>query len=187
MSKTVLLDVDGVLGSFVDLYLDAFYEITGELITADKFTNWYCEDCPFFGETADKMGLLPSELSALMHRETSRPGRCYNLKPYEEAQNAVERIRVAGARIYAVTSPWDSPTWCAERTDWLRKYFRIQRGEVIFTSAKHLVRGDIFVDDKASNVSSWLKTNQSGKGFVFKAPYNPDGVGWEPIVKAVAA
>jgi 5'(3')-deoxyribonucleotidase len=72
--------------------------------------------------------------------------------------------------VYFVTSPiHSSPTWAYERRKWLIKWFGHEQGsKVVFTSHKHLVAGDVLVDDKPGNLENW----NHGCRVLWDAPYN---------------
>lgn len=82
--------------------------------------------------------------------------------------------------IIFVSVPYDlSPTWCYDRTKWFKKSFLkdISR-ELIYTASKHLIRGDILIDDKPSNIVNWNKTIYSEfpdkYGILLNQPWNKD-------------
>ena len=51
-------------------------------------------------------------------------------------------------------------------------YFDLDR--FIFTKYKHIVRGDIFVDDNIRNVRKWQEENPDGQAFLMTAQHNKD-------------
>jgi hypothetical protein len=86
---------------------------------------------------------------------SSSRGRCRSTRAHEGGEELGE--------IYIVTSPWNSnPTWTHDREEWLYRNFGIPYNRVIHTSAKYLVRGDVFIDDKASAVAKWRDAHPSG-------------------------
>ena len=55
------------------------------------------------------------------------------------------------------SSPWENPTALGDKLAWVKKYFggdgqeNIFFRKVIFSSVKHLNRGDILIDDRTAN------------------------------------
>ena len=89
----------------------------------------------------------------------SAPGFCATIKPYPSVPADLDALRSVG-RVIAVTAPLDigagvcAPHWMAERYEWLR-YFGFDKKDIIFASEKSFIDGNVFVDDKASNVAAW--------------------------------
>jgi len=108
-------------------------------------------------------------------------GWCASLPVYPGAQEAVRELS-ARADVYIVTTAWHgSPTWCHDRTQWLHDHFGISRQNVIYAWAKHLVQGDIFVDDKPSNVREWCEHFPGGVGFVWNGWLEERNRDMEPL------
>jgi 5'(3')-deoxyribonucleotidase len=101
------------------------------------------------------------------------------------------------ADVYIVTSPWNSnPTWTHDREHWLEANFGIPHSRVIHTSAKYLVRGDFFIDDKASALDAWMERGGWGRKGVavhWETPHNrregwlgPSTNQWAELAEMVA-
>jgi 5'(3')-deoxyribonucleotidase len=60
--------------------------------------------------------------------------------------------------------------WMTERTEWLGDYFGWTKAEVVFTSAKYLVIGDAFLDDKPEHVANWTAHHPNGLGMLWRIP-----------------
>lgn len=154
--KTVLLDCDGVMADFVGHLRNLLAQrghVIGEVVEYDFLRG--------FGEV---VGNIAREL--LKDPETWR-----TLPAYDEAIDGVDRIQ-HHARVAVVTSPWLScREWTHARHAWLRREFDIEARDVIVTSAKELVRGDGFVDDRPETVEAW-RLAHGAHGFVMDRPYN---------------
>lgn len=187
---TILLDCDGPLADFTGAYLSAFCDETGRVATEELVDRWDIHECEFFVYAADQIGLDASALRRLVDAHVVRPGFCSSIKPRPEAQHAVFRLHEI-ADVYVVTSPWHSSvTWMHERLHWCVRHFGIAPGHVIQAGRKHLIRGDIFVDDKPSHVAEWQAAWPLSAALLFDLPHNrqsaPFGVvraGWPTIVE----
>lgn len=151
----VLLDADGPLFDFTRGYLDALNEVIPGRYKITMVDRWAIDQCAFFARAAKRAGLTVSQLKARVTELVVRPGFTESLRVQPGAKNAVAHL-LEIAEVYVVTAPWDSsPTWMHERMHAVHRHFRIPRAHVIQTAAKHVVHGDVFVDDKPSNVREW--------------------------------
>lgn len=105
-------------------------------------------------------------------------GSWMDMEPIPGARGVVEAFRRAGHRVVFVTAPWESCVeWAYARTSWLKHEMGADPRDVVITSAKELVRGDVFVDDKIENVAAWREEDYPGRlrGYLWDAPYNRKG------------
>jgi 5'(3')-deoxyribonucleotidase len=89
------------------------------------------------------------------------------------AKKGVRHLRNFGHQIVWVTSPWESCSgWERARRAWIREHFGDD--DIVITSSKGHVQGDVFIDDKPKNVREWRKSNPRGRALLFSAPHNLD-------------
>lgn len=147
----LLLDVDGIVVDDRQTYL----ELANKLFNRPIVFNRVCWDF------LDAMGLNPEErvqLEKAIETDLEFP---LKLKPYPDAIEAVHEIRRMFPKliIQFVTSDWKAhPQWVYQRRIWLKNHFEKYTqlsDHAVFTNQKHQVYGDIFVDDKPSNVLNW--------------------------------
>ena len=173
MKPTVLLDVDGVVANFVDetlLKLRTEFDIYAEH-DSSNWPVWSIADYTRFtsmGPKCPSRQVINTCLSMIWNNDNFAAG----ISPYDGAVEGVESLMEI-ADVYFVTSPiWTSETWTYDRALWLRTYFGIDNSHIIFTSSKHLVRGDIFVDDRPETVEKWKQHNSPAYAVVWNQPYN---------------
>lgn len=174
MTPIILLDCDGPLSGFTDAYLVALALETGCRHTHEEVDRWAIHECDFFGAAAKLAGFdSASALRRCVDERVTRPGFCEDIAVQPGAQEAVARLSEIG-EVFVVTSPWDSsPTWMYERLHWVAKHFpTIGRRRVIQTAQKHLIRGDVFVDDKLSHVAEWSEAWPNGTAVLFDMHHN---------------
>lgn len=71
------------------------------------------------------------------------------------AITAVKRLR-KNFDVYVLTRPWDQAEHpYMDKKNWLRKYFPELADKIIPTACKHLVYGDVLVDDHMLFLKSW--------------------------------
>lgn len=187
----ILLDCDGPLADFAGAYLRALDEETGYKHTPEEVDRWEIHDCAFFVYAARQVGLEPSELRRRVDAHVLRPGFCDSIQPQPGVRIAVEKLKELGD-VYVVTSPWySSTTWMHERLHWCARKYGIHRAHVIQAGRKHLIRGDVFVDDKPSHVEEWARHWPEGKAILFDMPHNRSHAanlargGWDDVLQAV--
>jgi len=157
---TLLLDADGVFVDFVKGFLWAIKEATGKTFTEDQITGF---------DIAKALGLSDEEIKATYAK--MQPGFCRALDPIPGAIEAIQRLNII-TDLFIVTSPLSAvPTWTSEREAWIKQHLGFHHSRVIHGSAKHLVRGDFFVDDRAENCEAWNMHN-SGIAVMWKRPWN---------------
>lgn len=159
--KCVLLDVDGVLADFVSRYLDLVEEVTGRRYTHADVTEF---------DIGKALGFTPEQSKTIA--SGIRTGFASSLEPLPGAIDAVKRLREV-AEVYIVTSPWNScETWMSERERWLRVHFDFPHSHVIHGSAKHIVTGDVLVDDRHDTCVKWRDAHPGKTVVMWQAPWN---------------
>ncbi|UOF77286.1 5'(3')-deoxyribonucleotidase [Caudoviricetes sp.] len=101
---------------------------------------------------------------------------CRHMPVYPGAVEFVATLREF-AEVVAVTSPFVGVrNWEADRREWLYEHFYISPKDVIFAHRKELVRGDVLVDDKPSNVEAFAR-EPGQTGLLFTQPWNARHLG----------
>jgi 5'(3')-deoxyribonucleotidase len=143
--KTILIDCDGVLSNFSEMAVGIIKEQFGIDVVCDG-KNWdyfdYPEILPIKGKIWDYI--------------CGTPGIIRGLKKYNYADELISRLREIG-HVICVTSTPRSQYYPSERFMWLIEELGFARKDVIIGYHKHLVWGDVFIDDKPSNVVSWTR------------------------------
>lgn len=159
----ILLDCDGILADFIGGVLPLIHRVTGRQAAREQITAF---------DFAASLGLNPDEAAAVKRAIGCSDRFASTLEAYPGAIEGVGTLREV-ADVYIVTSPWNSnPTWTHDRETWLRRHFGIPHSHVIHGSAKHLVRGDVFVDDKTETVVAWQAAHPSGRALRWSTPHN---------------
>ena len=142
----VLFDVDEVIADFVGGVLDAVRDELGFDFHHDHVTQW---------DIRESLGFTREQWAPVQERIIA-PGFASSLRPLPGAVDVVKSI-ASRHDVYFVTSHYrSSQTWVHERDDWLeRKFGHTLGGRVVHTAHKHLIAGDVLVDDKPENVEKW--------------------------------
>ena len=158
MTAPILIDADGVLCDFINPFLDMANKVTGLNKTVHDLAGW------------DMLPMYPPEKHAEILENLVKPGWCLGLKPYPGAREAVEELRTM-FKVYCVTAPWTSETWCWERTKWLIDNMGFDKHEVIHAHDKWLIHGHTLIDDKAETLVKWCEATGM-VGILITQPYN---------------
>ena len=160
MKKELLLDCDGVLSEFLDDFIKVCNSVLLTSYKRSDVTDWDIVKC-----------LNDPRLDDVLLHEVDHHDFVMNLKPLDGAVAAVRALREIHD-VIIVTAPFErSKTWIPQRIEWLKKHFDISPRNIIFTSRKELICGDVFVDDHPENVLAWSR-RQRKSGFLMNANYN---------------
>lgn len=167
MRPHVLLDVDGVLGNFIE----AVFVKLQEMLPLDAQATLRHDDV----QTSEMFDSLPLELQRFknaVYDQLRAEGGCMSIPVYDGAKQGVSLLRDI-ADITIVTSPLNgSKTWVYERELWLGYHFGIERKDIVHTSKKYIVDGDVFVDDKLEHAESWAKKHPKQHAVIWDRKYN---------------
>ena len=158
--KRILIDVDDVLGDFTSHTIATLKAIGGPELDPQTLTNW------------DLMTHIPVEWHQAVLQQWHSQGWCGSIPVFEGAQDAISALENIGHVTFVTAPMHESPHWMWERDRWLRTHFNASGRQIVFTEAKYLVRGDILVDDKVSNVIQWQQANPKKQGVLWKRPSN---------------
>jgi len=160
--KRILLDCDGPLTDF-DASATQFLKDQG-YVSADwkpPFGVWKLQDA------------LPLDTGFQLEKHIRSPGFVTNMEAVEGAQQAFFRLQqVYLAEVLVVTAPYfKSLHWPGERIVWL-KQFGFSEDQIVLTAAKHVVIGDILVDDKPENLIAWKQYHPQGTAILWRTRGN---------------
>lgn len=84
------------------------------------------------------------------------PGFYRNLNPLPGAITFIQKLLDNGHEIIFVTiPPKGNPTAAHEKEIWIEEHLRLRGENVVFTRRKELIRGDVLIDDKPSNLEKF--------------------------------
>jgi 5'(3')-deoxyribonucleotidase len=180
------IDVDGVVGNYTQMYLNAVRAATKREIPEDWVTPQWDLD--------EALGLTDEEKKAT-YRLVEAPDVALWIAPYTGAVAGVKKLAKI-ADVFFVTSPVKgSKTWCYDRTAWLKKHFGEELADSVhYTSHKYTFAADLFIDDKPSNCEEWQAAWPDGKALLWTANYSSSFLhdrlthvqDWEQVARWVA-
>ena len=156
--KTVLVDMDGVLVDLFPLWIHNYSLATEQVLFPEDITAY-------------ELGDIIEDQDAL-YRELD-----FENPPPKLGAKALNTL-LADPRfdVYIVSYAHASqPNGPAQKLAWLKHYYpTLDPDRVIFTRHKHMVRGDILIEDNPGNIERWLAANPGGQAYVVEAPYNTE-------------
>jgi 5'(3')-deoxyribonucleotidase len=158
-----LIDVDGVLANTIEAALPHARELTErEDLHHDHVTTWAIEDAFGIQETDRER----------FYARWRLPDFVSSMPLYPGANSFVDALRGLG-EVYAVTAPFPHALyWQYEREQWLVKHLGFDRKHVLSTDAKHIVAGDVLIEDKPETLFTWKAHWPNGLAICMSRPYN---------------
>lgn len=137
---TILVDMDDTIEQLLRAWIRAVNEKYGQHAVFEDFTTWDVS-APFPGLTREQV-----------YDVILQPGFWGTVEPIPGAAEGLKHLMEAGHEIYIVTAtPHESVS--EKMTDLLFRYFPfLTWDQVIITSHKQLIRGDVLIDDGAHNL-----------------------------------
>ena len=161
-TSTALVDCDGVLCDFSRKVA----EVAG--IEQSAITQWDFAKC------------MTEAQAERVYDALFDPATWMSMHPTPWAKELIAWLEESHYRVVVVTSPWWMNTethcmgWSETRLIWLTMKLGIPAQDVIMTKDKSLIEGDVFIDDRPSNVEAWKKERVLPQAWLWDAPYNRD-------------
>lgn len=155
----VLCDVDGVAADFIGGVI-RWIKKRGLVYTEDQFTQF------------DISNVIAPEI---LKEIGSEIGFCNSLEWYPGAFEFLLQLRDQTDLAF-VTAPWNSPTWEAERKNWLGRICKPGRVASIPSELKPWVHADFLIEDRIETLVAWLEADPSEQsdrfGILIDRPWN---------------
>ena len=154
----ILIDLDNTIADWDG---ELFRQLP-DLDRSKRVTNWCIYKC------------FPENINEIQ-QVICKAGFYENLPPIPNAIESVKALSLNGYSICFVTAPPENNIHAIpDKISWIRKHFGNDFvSKLIFTSQKHMVDGDILIDDKVYDMkSNWIQ-------IVYAQPYNEGKFTWE--------
>ncbi|MCM4169787.1 Putative 5'(3')-deoxyribonucleotidase [Arenibacter antarcticus] len=98
------------------------------------------------------------------------------LKPIEDSQKIIKELSEK-YDLYVASAAMEFPNSLREKSDWLDEHFPfIHWKNRILCGHKHILKGDILIDDRSYNLESF-----NGRKILFSSPHNIHTTGYERV------
>lgn len=179
---TILCDIDEVANNLIQKLLIEYNKKYNDNLTVEDITSWYIQD------------FLKPECKNIF-AEFCTDEFLVSLDAQPKAKETIERLMGKSA-FYFVTSTY--PDHVKAKDEWLRHIFSGYDSNMLITSRdKHLIHGDILIDDCLDNFVFEHSKNAPVKyNIIFDKPWNKDVQeddtktfrvhGWEEIYELIS-
>lgn len=174
--KRIILDVDGVICDFVEHWLYCAKQ-AGCTNLVDRGDRGDRGD--YAWKLEDRYGATPEQKEQIARKlYTTSPNR---MKAIDGAILGIRELENDGHDIYfATTSLVPNPLWEHGRREWFTRYLGSDHARrLVFIRYKHIIDGDVFVDDKKENIAEYQSRSRSNASLIlFGADRPHDCRGW---------
>ncbi|TLP82596.1 5' nucleotidase, NT5C type [Maribacter sp. ACAM166] len=120
--------------------------------------------------------MVPEAHQDSVRKHATRQGFFRNLKPIAGSQEVLEKLSSVH-EVYIASAAMQFPNSLEEKSEWLDEHFPfIPWQNRILCGHKHILKGDILIDDRSYNLESF-----EGRGLQFTSPHNENTTGFERV------
>ncbi|MEM4991987.1 hypothetical protein WKH56_05555 [Priestia sp. SB1] len=173
----ILLDIDDTIAAFGPFYWNLHNTVFNDTVNYLDVIDWDLDKFSKRGPDAYKL--------------FKYPGLFRNLPPMPYAKEFVEKLRKVGEVIVVSDSPsgtsyketvnldcisedhkidFPHSNPADDKRAWLKEHFNFEKENIIFTSRKELIMGQILIDDKPATYEKFKMLNRNF--ILIDAPYN---------------
>jgi 5'-nucleotidase len=149
--------MDGVVADLHSPWLALYNAEYGDNLTPEKLSEWGVH--PF----------VKPECGTKVYEYLDHKGLFASAPVIPGAQDGIRALLEMGCEVFFVTTaPLHSQWAILEKSEWIDKHFpEVGAGNMVFTRHKHLVRGDMLIDDYHGNLEKF-----QGHDIIFDQPWN---------------
>jgi 5'(3')-deoxyribonucleotidase len=162
MMKTIFIDMDEVIADAYGAHIEIYNkEYNGKLTL---------ENCRGF----EVWMKVPEAHQESVRKHATRRGFFKNLKPIAGSIDVIKEL-AASYEVHIASAAMQFPNSLEEKSDWLDHHLPfIPWQNRILCGHKHILRGDILIDDRSYNLEAF-----NGRGIMFSSPHNAHSNGFE--------
>lgn len=158
--KTILIDLDSICADIMTPWLAEYNRRYDDTLKMEQVTNW------------DFHNVCKPECGTKLYDILHIPHFFEDLQPLPGAQASVAALRSAGHDVMILTAGGDIEDAATQKMRWCKRWLDMSPKQVMVTSRKELVRGDIIVDDSPKQIQNYRKAWPSAYIFGIRYPYN---------------
>ena len=161
---TIFVDMDEVLADTYQAHIDIYNEVHGTNFTKNDALGkdfWKC---------------VPEENQQSVKDHAWQIGFFRNLKVMPDSQKIMKEL-CSLHEVYIASAAMQFPNSLKEKSDWLDENFPfIDWRNRILCGYKHVLNGDVLIDDRAYNLQSF-----KGRSLLFTSPHNINTTEFERV------
>lgn len=155
IDRTVLIDVDGVLGNFQQHVVDQLRK-PGLLMSLAEQRKTVAAKLEAGWTTWDLRDWLEHHEVRHAHDVIKQPGFARTMPVIKGAKRLVAALERAKYNVLYVSAPWlSSQTWEYDRRKWLKKNFDAKPDQYCSWANKAFVSGLTLIEDKPEMAETW--------------------------------
>lgn len=159
----ILIDMDGIVVDLLNPWIKEYNlsRPTNEpSLKIENIRSWDIHKCTH----AQDLGIYDI---------IKRPGWFRQLLPLPGAILAIEKLQLNND-CYIVSTP-SGPDSYKDKVEWLNQFLpSFDKNHTILTGSKHLIKGDVLIDDSPANAAAYRKAWPESKILTIRYPYNTD-------------
>ncbi|MGB5172259.1 5' nucleotidase, NT5C type [Eudoraea sp.] len=161
---TLFIDMDEVLADTYGAHIEHYNKIYNEKLTK--------QDCM----GSEVWQSVPKSRQKSIHKHCHEEGFFRDLLPIADSIEVLKDLNKV-YEVYIASAAMQFPNSLIEKHYWLEEYFPfIPWKQRILCGDKHILRGDILIDDRKYNLESF-----SGRSIIFTSPHNINTNGFERV------
>jgi len=160
MILTVLVDLDAIVADSLKKWLALYNKDYDDNLTVAGVTEY------------DISKAVKPEACKTIYDYIRRHDFFDNLEPIEGAIKVLSRLRDDGHNVVILSAPASNPLSAAKKITWAQEHLKVKRQQVMLGHLKHLVKGDVFIDDSPDNIVSYRMAWPDAHVLTIEYPYN---------------
>lgn len=161
---TLFVDMDEVMADTYGAHI--------EIYNKDYNASLTLQDC--LG--AEVWQCVPEAHQESVRQHARQPGFFRDLSPLNNSKEVLRELNDK-YEVYIASAAMQFPNSLREKSDWLDEHFPfISWQKRILCGDKHVLKGDILIDDRSYNLQSF-----NGKSYLFSSPHNINTNGFERV------
>lgn len=158
---TILCDMDGIITDLMGKWLDRY--------NGDHKDDLSIADIKGPIHTAVK-----KEVGTDIYDYIKEPGFFDDLKAIPGSIKTLTALAMEGHNVMIATAHADNPQCASAKIRWCQEHLGFSRKQVILIHAKHLLRGDVFIDDTPKKLVAYREAWPDAKVLTIAYPYNEE-------------
>ena len=157
---TILCDMDGIITDLLTKWLNRYNDEHGDDLTIADIKDPQVHKA-----------VKPS-VDTDIYRYIEEPDFFDDLKPIPGAIKSLTSLHMEGHDVFIATAHADNPQCASAKIRWVQEHLGFSRKQVILIHSKHMLKGDVFIDDTPKKLKAYRESWPKAKVLTIAYPYN---------------
>lgn len=158
---TILVDMDSIIVALTQKWLELYNAEHGDTVIMSDVKKWDMSHNVKIGQD--------------IYKYLYRPGLFEEAQPLPGALEALKEIHKKGHHIVIVSAPSHPGNSASAKISWIRQHMPwFNKRDIILGHHKHLVKGDVFIDDSPDNIELYRRHWKDSTIMTIAYPYNEE-------------